>query len=103
MTKETINKQQLPSPLDAYPATVEMERAVVLAILVQGDAIADVAERLLPDMFTHPGYRLVYRAMTALYDREADIDMLSIENDQLVESVGQLRTRIQGFLELRGL
>ena len=29
--------------------------------------------------------------------------MLSIENDQLVESVGQLRTRIQGFLELRGL
>ena len=44
MTKETINKQQLPSPLDAYPATVEMERAVVLAILVQGNAIADVAE-----------------------------------------------------------
>lgn len=81
MTKETINKQQLPSPLDSYPATVEMERAVVLAILVQGDAIADVAERLLPDMFTHPGYRLVYRAMTALYDREADIDMLSIENE----------------------
>ena len=80
MTKETINKQQLPSPLDAYPATVEMDRAVGLAILVQGDAIADVAERLLPDMFTHPGYRLVYRAMTALYDREADIDMLSIEN-----------------------
>lgn len=81
MTKETINKQQLPSPLDAYPATVEMERAVVLAILVQGNAIADVAERLLPDMFTHPDYRLVYRAMTALYDREADIDMLSIENE----------------------
>ena len=31
------------------------------------------------------------------------VPMLSIENDQLVESVGQLRTRIQGFLELRGL
>lgn len=36
-------------------------------------------------------------------DLEAQgIPMLSIEHDQLVSSVGQLRTRLQGFLEVNG-
>ena len=78
MTKEANKQQQFPLPL---PATEEMERAVILAVIAQSNAIADVAERLLPDMFTNPDYRLVYRAMTALHDREADIDMLSIESE----------------------
>lgn len=58
-----------------------MELAVIMAVIMQSGAIADVAQRLLPDMFTDGNYRLVYRAMTALFDREADIDMLSIENE----------------------
>lgn len=76
-------QQQLPATqvATAQPAAVEMELAVIMAVIVQSTAIADVAQRLLPDMFTDGDYRLVYRAMTALYDREADIDMLSIENE----------------------
>ena len=70
-----------PAPSSAQPAAVEMELAVIMAVIMQSGAIADVAQRLLPDMFTDGNYRLVYRAMTALFDREADIDMLSIENE----------------------
>lgn len=58
-----------------------MELAVIMAVIAQSGAIADVTQRLLPDMFTNPSYRLVYRAMTALYDHEADIDILSIEEE----------------------
>lgn len=75
-------KQENQSPLPApVPAAEEMERAVIMAVIAQSNAIADVAQRLLPAMFTNNNYRLVYRAMTALYDREADIDMLSIEEE----------------------
>ena len=31
---------------------------------------------------------------------EAGVPLLSVEHDQLVESTEQLRTRIQGFLEI---
>ena len=58
-----------------------MELAVIMAVIAQSGAIADVTQRLLPDMFTNPSYRLVYRAMTALYDHEADIDILRIEEE----------------------
>lgn len=82
MKKENTQQQQpLPAPI---PASEEMELAVIMAVIAQSGAIADVAQRLLPDMFTNPDYRLVYRAMTALHDREADIDMLSIENEMRI-------------------
>ena len=78
MKQENTFQPSLPAPI---PASEEMELAVIMAVIAQSGAIADVAERLLPDMFVNPAYRLVYRAMTALHDREADIDMLSIENE----------------------
>lgn len=66
---------------NTMPASEEMEQAVVLAILSQNAAICEVGERLRPEMFTNPDYCLVYRAMLALYQHEADIDMLSIERE----------------------
>ena len=32
--------------------------------------------------------------------KAAGVPLLSVEHDQLLESAGQLRTRIQGFLEI---
>ncbi len=46
-----------------------------------------------PEAFDQP---LVKKDLTA-----RGIPMLSIETDQLVDSIGQLRTRIQGFLEMQ--
>ncbi|MCD8137885.1 MAG: AAA family ATPase [Parabacteroides gordonii] len=63
------------------PSSEEMEQAVVLAILAQSAAICEVGDRLRPEMFTNPDYCLVYRAMLALYQHEADIDMLSVERE----------------------
>lgn len=66
---------------NGMPSSEEMEQAVVLAILTQNTAICEVGNRLRPEMFTNPAYCLVYRAMLALYQHEADIDMLSVERE----------------------
>lgn len=63
------------------PVSEEMELAVILSVVAQSTSICEVGERLRPEMFSHPDYCLVYRAMLALYQHEADIDMLSIERE----------------------
>lgn len=71
-------------------------RGKVLADLVkkhQADAVLYCLMKFCdPDAFDQP---LVENDL-----EEQGIQMLSIEMDQIVDSVGQLRTRIQGFLEL---
>lgn len=73
-----------------------MELAVVMAIIAQGGAIADVAERLRADMFVNDDYRLVYRAALALHDREEGIDMMSIEHEMQVLEPDQA-ARLEGL------
>lgn len=101
MKQESTFQPPLPAPI---PASEEMELAVIMAVIAQSGAIADVAERLLPDMFVNSAYRLVYRAMTALHDREADIDMLSIENEmRLLDSAQAAELNGLGFIADRML
>lgn len=45
-----------------------------------------------PEAFDHPFVKADLKA--------AGVPLLSVEHDQLLESAGQLRTRIQGFLEI---
>lgn len=91
----------------SMPSSVEMEQAVVLAILAQSAAICEVGNRLRPEMFTHPDYCLVYRAMLALYQHEADIDMLSVEREmrrldaEHTEKLNGLAFIADGLLKVR--
>ena len=48
------------------PVSEEMELAVILSVVAQSTSICEVGERLRPEMFSHPDYCLVYRAMLAL-------------------------------------
>lgn len=67
-----------------------------MAIIAQGGAIEDVAERLRADMFVNADYRLVYRAALALHDREDGIDMMSIEHEMQVLEPEQA-ARLEGL------
>lgn len=69
---------------------------MVMAIIAQGGAIADVAERLRADMFVNDDYRLVYRAALALHVREEGIDMMSIEHEMQVLEPDQA-ARLEGL------
>ena len=86
--------------LDLQAASVLYEpgkpRGQLLADMVQAhkaDAVLFCLTKFCdPEAFDQP---LVKKDLTA-----RDVKMLSIEMDQHVDSVGQLRTRIQGFLEM---
>lgn len=90
--KQEQEKQQAP----ALPSCEDMELAVVMAIIAQSGSIEDVAERLQPHMFVNADYRLVYRAAVALRDREAGIDMVSIEHEMYVLEPEQA-ARLEGL------
>lgn len=73
------------------PSNEEMEQAVVLAVITQSSAMNEIAGRLRPDMFVNSNYRLVYRAMLALHEREADIDLFSVENEMRLLEPAQFK------------
>ena len=71
---------------------------------IVGIAVATLVVGLVAGFF---GYRLWLKKKQSdaetEYARvleEAGVPLLSVEHDQLVESTEQLRTRIQGFLEI---
>ena len=57
-------------PLRAIPTDHEAERAVLGAILLDGDALFKVADRLEPASFDLPRHRIVYESLREL-SREA--------------------------------
>ena len=65
------------SPCDGF-YDKEAEEAVIGAIILESQAIYEVADMLTPDMFGSPQCANLYAAALALYDRSERIDMITI-------------------------
>ena len=67
-------------PTDAFtpPHDVEAEAAVLGSVLIDPDAMLDVAELLTPDSFYRPAHRWTYEAVATLHARQEPIDLLTI-------------------------
>ena len=50
------------------PHSIEAEESILGALLLDKDAIADVAEFLRPEHFYKDGHGRIYKAMQALYE-----------------------------------
>lgn len=74
MKKTEISSNPLPHSLDA-------EKAVIGALLVESQAIGEVSEILRPDVFYDDGLGKIYRAISALYDRNVKPDMLTVTKE----------------------
>src|SRR5665213_2079659 len=74
------------------PASVEAERTILGAILLDNAAYSEAAERLVADVFSLDSHRLIYARMGELIDtnRAVDIITLSEELDRQkeLESIG---------------
>ncbi|MBE7515845.1 MAG: replicative DNA helicase [Chloracidobacterium sp.] len=70
--------QFLEKPL---PSNDEAERAVLGAILLDGDLISQAIEQLKPDDFYVPRHRNVFKAMIALFQKGAKIDPIAIAEE----------------------
>lgn len=74
------------------PHSIEAERAVIGALLVDKDAMIKVADVLAAEDFYHEVHATLYRSMMELFDRRMPIDVVTLtnylEDRNLLEVVG---------------
>lgn len=74
------------------PQALEIEAAVLGAIMLEKDALILVIDILKPESFYHPKHQLIYKAIVQLFDRSEPIDILTVVN----------QLRLNGELEMAG-
>jgi replicative DNA helicase len=74
------------------PQSIEAEQAVLGAILIDGEALLTVMERLGPDDFYRAAHQRIYEAMLRLNDEGEPIDLITLttdlQNHKLLDEVG---------------
>ena len=74
------------------PHADEAEKSILGAILIDKDAIVDIAVLLRPEMFYSDNNGKIYEAMVALYENRDPIDALTVadwlKKEKMLEKVG---------------
>lgn len=70
---------------DIQPQAVEMEKAVLGALMIDKDAYAIVCETLSPESFYDPRHQMIYKAIRDLSMKEKPVDMLTV-TEQLAKT-----------------
>ena len=86
-------QQSLPSaPGRVPPQAVDVEQAVLGAMLIEREAIPRAIEVLPPDSFYDPRHTLIYQAILSLFERGNPVDMITLSDElrrrQELEAVG---------------
>ncbi len=85
--KEAVRVQQ-PALERVMPQNSEAEMAVLGCILLEKDLINSAIEKMKSEYFYFPAHRIVYEAITALYEDTLPIDLISLT--EKIRSMGQL-------------
>jgi replicative DNA helicase len=72
------------------PQSTEAEQSVLGAILIDRDAVVEIAEFLRPEDFYRPANGTVYAAMLELFDRREPVDIVTVA--EALERTDQLET-----------
>ncbi len=74
------------------PQALEVEEAVLGAMLIEHEAATIALQMLQPTDFYKPAHRHIFEAILELYERDNPLDLLTVENElrdkQLLDSVG---------------
>lgn len=87
-SKKIVEVPQMDSLGHRQPQNLEMEAAVIGAIMIEQDAYSQVCELLTPDSFYDHRHQVIYEAVQSLNVQQKPIDMLTV-TDQL-ESMDKL-------------
>lgn len=82
------------------PHSDEAEKSVLGAILIDKDAIVEVAEAVKAEMFYNENHGLIYSAMISLYENRDPIDLITV-SDRLKKD--KSLTRVGGMAYLSAL
>lgn len=74
------------------PQAIDVENAVIGALMIEREAFQEISEILTPECFYKPANSLIFRAIRTLYINQQPIDMLTIteqlRRDGVLEEVG---------------
>lgn len=74
------------------PHSIEAEQAVLGSILVSGDAISKVVDRIHPESFYKRSHRLIYSALIDLFEHQEPLDIIAtsqyLKDKGILEMVG---------------
>lgn len=68
-------------PIHIPPHSEEAEKSVIGAVLIDKDAIVQIAEIVRPDHFYFQNHHEIYEAMIKLYDERSAIDVVTLSNE----------------------
>ena len=93
MPGQRNNSRREQQPLDftyghVMPQALEVEKAVLGALMIDRDAYLEVCDKLIPESFYEPRNQLVYEAIRGLSMEESPVDVLTV-TDKL-EKMGHL-------------
>ncbi|GIV22627.1 MAG: replicative DNA helicase [Bacteroidia bacterium] len=80
----------LPEPTGrVIPQALDVERALLGALLIEKDAIAKVIDLLTPEAFYDPKHQQIYAAIRSLFDQGLPVDLLSVT--ELLRKTGDIK------------
>ncbi|MEX1011513.1 MAG: replicative DNA helicase [Balneolaceae bacterium] len=87
------NDSELPDVAGRVPPqAIEVEEAVLGAMLIEHEAATIALQMLRPDDFYKPAHRHIFETISELYERDNPLDLLTVENElrdkKLLDSVG---------------
>lgn len=65
------------------PQAIELEEAVLGAIMLDRDAMPDIIDLLRADSFYHESHQIIYEAMQQLFNQAKSIDLLTLHEELL--------------------
>lgn len=63
------------------PHNIDAEKSVLGAVLVDPDAIVNVADKVVPESFYVPAHQVIYEAMENLYEKRQPIDVVTLTSE----------------------
>ena len=84
-TKRTVTRAKNPSGLmndlgKVPPQAVDLEQAVLGAMMLEKNAVTDTIDTLKPQSFYDPKHQYIYSAIRELFGSSSQIDLLTVIN-----------------------
>jgi replicative DNA helicase len=83
------NSLDLPAGMGKIPPqAVDLEEAVLGALMIEKDALTNVIDILKPESFYKEAHQVIFKAVVTLFDKSEPIDILTVTNQ--LRSTGEL-------------
>ena len=88
--KQEVEEVRIP------PQDIEVEQAVLGALFLDQEAVAMAIEHLDESYFYRTGHKLIFRAISELFEKDAEVDILTVGDILKRQNVLERQEDIRG-------